>query len=88
MHDIKFNLVDHTMDIQKIADANKCSIDDAIGLFLSNLAVMNEHYKGAGHLNYRALGQLWNSLNSTERNNQKAELRSRLVRSKRGGSIE
>lgn len=88
MEKVKFNLVDHTMDIQKIADTNKCSNEEAVGLFIANLAVMKEHYKGASHLNYHVLGQLWNALTGEERNTQKAETHNRLRKAKRGGSIE
>ena len=88
MEKVKFNLVDHTMDIQKIADTNECSNEEAMSLFIANLAVMREHYKGAPHLNYHVLGQLWNALTGEERNNQKIETRNRLRKTKRGGSIE
>lgn len=88
MSKVQFNLVDHTMDIQKIAEENKCSNEDAMGMLVANLAVMKEHYKGASHLNYHALGQLWNALTSDERNTQKNETRNRLRRAKRGGSAE
>ena len=88
MEKVKFNLTDYTMDIQKIADANKCSNEEAMGLFIANLATMKEHYKGAPHLNYHALGQLWNNLPGDERNTQKSETRNRLSTRKRGGNLE
>lgn len=86
MEKVQFNLVDYTMDIQKIAEANKCSKEEALGKFIANLATMKEHYKGASHLNFHALGQLWNSLPGEERNTQKSEVRNRLLRVSRGGS--
>lgn len=88
MKKVQFNLVDYTMDIQKVADANKCSNEEAVGLFIANLATMKEHYKGASHLNYHALGQLWNSITGEERTAQKTETYNRLKRVKRGGSVE
>ena len=88
MSKITFNLVDHTMDIQKMATENKCDREKAMGMFIANLAVMKEHYKGVSHLNFHALGQLWNSLPGEERNKQKEEVRSRLKRTTRGGMTE
>ena len=88
MQTVHFNLVDYTMDIQRMANEHKCSPEKAMGMFIANLAVMKEHYKGAPHLNYHELGQLWNALKGDERNNQKNETRNRLSKSKRGGAIE
>ena len=80
MPQVKFNLSDHTHDIRKIADANNCSPEEGLRLFIANLAVMREHYKGASNLNYHALGQLWNGLSGSERNTQRAEAKARLVK--------
>ena len=88
MNKVTFNLVDHTMDIQKMATVNNCDREKAMGMFIANLAIMREHYKGASHLNFHALGQQWNSLTGDERNKQKEEVRSRLKRTIRGGMSE
>ena len=85
---VEFKLVDYVRDINSIAKENNCAADKALQLFLANLAVMNDKFKGASHLNFRALGQQWNALSSDERNAQKAEVRLRMTRTTRGGSIE
>lgn len=84
----KFSLINYVRDIQNIARENNCSNEQAMQYFLANLAIMNDRYKGASHLNFRQLGQLWNGLSSDERVAQKADIRVRLNRSNRGGSAE
>lgn len=81
----KFQLTDYTHDILKIADANRCSVDEALQYFIMNLSTMREHFEGASHLNYHALGQKWNGLLSDEKLAQQSEVRARLTRYPKGG---
>lgn len=87
MDTVKFNLSEHTHHILKIADHNKCSATAALGMFITNLAVMRDCYHGAPDLNFHQLGQQWNSLSGSDRNIQKAEVAARLSRyNKTGGN--
>ena len=43
----KFNLINHTTNILKIADANEnMTTEVALQCFIANLTTMKEHYKG------------------------------------------
>ena len=82
----KFNLVNHTTNILKIAAANEgMTIEVALQCFIANLTTMREHYKGCPDLNYHVLGQQWNKLLSKEKVVQKAETLARLQKYPRGG---
>lgn len=79
------------MDIIQYADivrayATKQDVDVAVAVdhFMTNLAVMRDHYVGfSNDLNFRKLGQTWNKLSSDERLNQRANLLTQLKRSSR-----
>lgn len=88
MSQVKFNLADYVRDIQSIAKEYNCSNDQALHYFLANLATMSDRFKGASHLNFRQLGQLWNGLHNDERVAQKAAIHTRLNRTSRGGAVE
>lgn len=82
----KFNLVNHTTHITKLAAANpQMSIEVALQCFIANLTTMKEHYEGCPELNYHELGQQWNKLLSKEKVAQKAETLARLQKYPRGG---
>lgn len=82
----KFNLVNHTHDILKVAAANDgMSPEVALQCFIANLTTMKEHYKGCPELNYHELGQQWNKLLSKEKVTQKAETLARLQKYPRNG---
>lgn len=82
----KFNLVEHTNHILRIADANNgMTAEVALQCFIANLTTMKEHYKGCSELNYHELGQQWNKLLSKEKVAQKAETLARLHKYSRGG---
>lgn len=82
----KFNLVNHTTHILKIAAANpSMSVEVALQCFIANLTTMKEHYEGCPDLNYHELGQQWNKLLSKEKVAQKAETLARLQKYPRGG---
>lgn len=82
----KFNLVNHTTHILRIADATEgLSVEVALQHFIENLTTMKEHHKGCPELNYHALGQEWNKLLSKEKVAQKAETLARLSKYSRGG---
>lgn len=84
----KFNLVNHTTHILKIAAANpSMTVEVALQSFIANLATMKEHYEGCSDLNYHELGQQWNKLLSKEKVAQKAETLARLQKYPRGGRI-
>ena len=81
----KFNLVDHTNNILKIAAKNQMTAEVALQCFITNLTTMKEHYEGCPELNYHALGQQWNRLLSKEKVAQKAETLARLKKPVRSG---
>lgn len=82
----KFNLVNHTHDILKMATANEnMNPEVAMQCFIANLTTMKEHYTGCSHLNYHELGQQWNKLLSKEKVAQKAETLARLQKYPRNG---
>ena len=82
----KFNLVNHTTNILKIAAANpNMSVEVALQCFIANLSTMKEHYEGCPELNYHELGQQWNKLLSQEKVAQKADTLARLQKYPRGG---
>ena len=82
----KFNLVNHTTNILKIAAANEnMPIETALQYFIVNLNTMKDHYKGCPELNYHELGQQWNKLLSKEKVAQKAETLARLQKYPRVG---
>ena len=82
----KFNLVNHTHNILKIADANEgITPEVALQYFITNLIVMREHHKGCPDLNFHELGQQWNKLLSKEKVEQKAEALARLKKYPRSG---
>ena len=82
----KFNLVNHTHNILKVAAANESmSAEVALQCFVANLTTMKEHYKGCPELNYHDLGQQWNKLLSKEKVSQKAETLARLQKYPRNG---
>lgn len=56
----------------------------AVDRFLVNLAVMRDHYVGFdSSINFRALGQAWNSMSSDERLSQRDNLLTQLSRGSR-----
>lgn len=69
-----FNIKDYTEAIASIAMANNCGASDAVDFFVVNLRTMSDYYKGAETLNFRELGQAWNSLSYKERNKQKKDV--------------
>lgn len=82
----KFNLVNYTTHIMKLAAANdSMTIEVALQCFIANLATMKEHYTGCPELNYHELGQQWNKLLSKEKVAQKAETLARLQKYPRSG---
>lgn len=82
----KFNLVNHTHDILKMAAANEnMNPEAALQCFIANLTTMKEHYIGCPDLNYHELGQQWNKLLSKEKVAQKAETLARLQKYPRNG---
>lgn len=82
----KFNLVNYTNYILKLAAANEnMTVEVALQCFIANLTTMKEHYKGCPDLNYHELGQQWNKLLSREKVAQKAETMARLQKYPRGG---
>lgn len=82
----KFNLINHTHNILKLAEANEgMSVEAALQCFMANLTTMKEHYKGCPDLNYHELGQQWNKLLSKEKVAQKAETLARLQKYPRTG---
>lgn len=83
----KFNLINHTHNIMKIADANEGMTPEvALQCFIANLTTMKDHYKGCPDLNFHELGQHWNKLLSKEKVEQKAETLARLKKYPRTGS--
>ena len=82
----KFNLVNHTHNVLKIADANEgMTLEVALQCFIANLSTMKEHYKGCPNLNFHELGQQWNKLLSKEKVEQKADALARLKKYPRSG---
>lgn len=82
----KFNLVNYTNHILKLAAANDSKTAEvALQCFVENLVTMKEHYKGCPELNYHELGQHWNKLLSKEKVAQKAETLARLQKYPRNG---
>lgn len=81
----KFNLVNYTTHIMKLATANNCTVEVALQCFIANLTTMKEHYEGCPELNYHELGQQWNKLLSQDKVAQKAETLARLQKYPRGG---
>lgn len=81
----KFNLVNHTHDILKLATANSVSPEAAVQCFIVNLTTMKEHYQGCPHLNFHELGQHWNKLLSKEKVAQKVETLARVHKYPRAG---
>lgn len=82
----KFNLVNYTNHILKLAAANDSKTAEvALQCFIENLVTMKEHYKGCPELNYHELGQHWNKLLSKEKVAQKAETLARLQKYPRNG---
>lgn len=81
----KFNLVNHTHNILKMASANSLAPEVAAQCFIANLTTMKEHYEGCPELNFHELGQQWNKLLSKEKVAQKAETLARLQKYPKGG---
>lgn len=82
----KFNLINHTHDILKLAAANDDMTPEvAVQCFIANLTTMKEHYQGCPHLNFHELGQQWNKLLSKEKVAQKAETLARVRKYPRAG---
>ena len=82
----KFNLVNYTNYILKLAAANKdMTVEVALQCFIANLTTMKEHYEGCPDLNYHELGQQCNKLLSKEKVAQKAETLARLQKYPRNG---
>lgn len=79
-----FNLADYEQAIKSIATANKVSSAEAVNKFIHNLIIMRPRYLGAeDSVDFRVLGQRWNSLPSDVRNKQKRELIEKLSRTGR-----
>ena len=85
----KFNLVDYTNHVLKIAAANRdVPAEVALQYFIENLTCMKEHHKGCSELNYHELGQQWNRLLSVEKVTQRSEALARLKKyPKAGGRV-
>lgn len=82
----KFNLVNHTHHILKLANATEGMTPEvALQCFIANLTTMKEHYTGCPDLNYHELGQQWNKLLSKDKVAQKAETLARLQKYPRNG---
>lgn len=82
----KFNLVNHTHDILKMAAAHEgMRPEEAMQHFIVNLTTMKEHTKGCSDLNFHELGQQWNKLLSKEKVAQKTETLARLQKYPRNG---
>lgn len=82
----KFNLINHTHDILKMAaDNDQMSPETALQCFIANLTTMKEHYSGCPELNFHELGQQWNKLLSKEKVAQKHETLARLRKYPRNG---
>lgn len=82
----KFNLINYTTHILKIAAAQESvTAEVALQCFIENLTTMKEHYRGCPELNYHELGQQWNKLLSKEKVAQKAETLARLRKYPRSG---
>lgn len=82
----KFNLINHTHDIIKLAATNDGMTPEvAVQCFIANLTTMKEHYQGCPHLNFHELGQQWNKLLSKDKVAQKAETLARVRKYPRAG---
>lgn len=69
-----FKLTDHLDEVRAIASNQNISKETAAYAFITNLTTMTEHAKGTGTFNYHTMGQKWNSLRYTEKNEQRAAL--------------
>lgn len=76
-----FRLTDYEKVIRESASASKDSAADTARKFVYNLAVMRDHYTiFPSSLDFRRLGQQWNSLPSDVRLSQREELLHRVSR--------
>lgn len=69
----KFNLTDYVDNINQLAAAEEVEAVESVNHFIVNLSTMSDFHHGAGNLNFRELGQQWNSLNYKVRNKQRAD---------------
>ena len=69
----KFNLTDYVDNIRQLAAAEGVEAVEAVNHFIVNLSTMSDFHHGAGNLNFRELGQQWNSLSYKVRNKQRAD---------------
>lgn len=71
----EFNLANYKSDIEAISAQHNVPMDKAVNMFVLNLNVMREHFKGASPAtNFHTLGQQWSSLPSATRRAQKEAL--------------
>lgn len=76
-----FNLLDYEREIRAGAKVAHIEETEALSSFIYNLTVMKPHFNLFGkELNFRTLGQKWNSLSSDDRNTQKEHLKNILSR--------
>ena len=70
-----FSLTNYEKEIRSGATKASISNEEALKQFVINLNVMRPHFDiFPGDINFRALGQQWNSLTSDTRNSQKTNL--------------
>ena len=74
----KFDLCNYLSSIRMVAQENHATPEQAVQMFVENLAIMREWYKGAPTLNYHELGQQWNKLLSQDKVDQKRDALRRL----------
>lgn len=83
-----FNLADYEREIREGATKAGVTPVTALEQFIYNLAIMRPHYDIFGNtINFRTLGQKWNTLSSDIRNMQKREMVSILSKSTRARNI-
>lgn len=67
-----FALANYEREIRNYATKNGVSVEEAANRFIYNLVVMRPHFEFSDEVDFRRLGQQWNSLVSDVRNQQKA----------------
>lgn len=78
------NISQYTDAIRAYMSREEVDAPKAVDRFLVNLAVMRDHYVGFDtSINFRTLGQRWNSMSSDERLSQRAKLLAQLSRGTR-----
>ena len=83
-----FNLTNYEKEIRAGAAKNSITNEEALKQFIYNLIVMKPYYDIFGDvLNFRAMGQQWNSLSSDIRNNQREHMKIILGKTPRTRSL-